>query len=134
MQATDILIIHSKKDELKKAEAFLYSFFKGNEIPEKFFKRVYLCLSEAIMNSIHHGNHRDVDKQIIIRVCYKNGLLMNEIHDEGEGFDYSKIENPTNEKNLKKESGRGIHIIKALSKEIEFKNQGQCVRFKIECK
>jgi len=130
----DILVIKSDKNEIRKTEEFLRDFFKKNNLAEDNFNRVFLCLSEAVMNSIYHGNQNDERKQISIQAGCNNEMINIEINDEGDGFDYNNLENPTEAKNLKKESGRGIHIIKSLTNELEFKEKGKCIQFKIECK
>lgn len=133
-ESPDILVIKSDKNELKRTEEFLLSFFRKNNLPEEHFNRVFLCLSEAVMNSIQHGNRNDKKKQVSILADCKKEFITIEISDEGEGFDYNNIENPTIKQNIKKESGRGIHIIKSLSNGLEFKEKGKCIQFKIECK
>lgn len=130
----DILIIKSNKSELETTKNFLLRFFRKNNLSEDNFNRVFLCLSEAVMNSIYHGNQNDERKQISIQAGCNNEMINIEINDEGDGFDYNNLENPTEAKNLKKESGRGIHIIKSLTNELEFKEKGKCIQFKIECK
>lgn len=133
-EAPEILVIKSDKSELKKTEEFLLSIFRKNNLAEEYFNRVFLCLSEAVVNSIQHGNRNDKRKQVSIQIDCKKEYISIEISDEGDGFDYSNIENPTIKPNIKKESGRGIHIIKSLSNELEFKEKGKCIQFKIECK
>jgi len=130
----EILVIKSDKTELKKTESFLLDFFRKNNLSEDNFNRVFLCLSEAVINSIQHGNQNDKHKQVSIHARCHDESVNIRICDEGDGFDFSNVEDPTNTDNLKKESGRGIHIIKSLSKEIEFEEEGKCIQFKIECK
>ena len=130
----DILVIKSEKSEIEKTKKFLLKFFKKNNLSGDNFNRVFLCLSEAVMNSIHHGNQNDKRKLVSIQVNCDNEIINIKISDEGHGFDFNNVENPTEQRNLKKESGRGIHIIKSLSKELNFKNEGKCIQFKIECK
>jgi serine/threonine-protein kinase RsbW len=133
-EAPEILFIKSDISELKKTEDFLLSFFRKNNLSKEHFNRVFLCLSEAVINSIQHGNRNDKRKQVSIQADCKKEFITIEISDEGDGFDYNNLENPTQRHNIKKESGRGIHIIKCLSNELEFKEKGKCIQFKIECK
>jgi len=130
----DILVIKSDKNEIRKTEEFLRDFFKKNNLAEDNFNRVFLCLSEAVMNSIQHGNQNNRQKQVCIQADCENELIHIKITDEGEGFDFHHIKNPVEPKNIKSESGRGIHIIKSLTNELEFKEKGKCIQFKIECK
>jgi serine/threonine-protein kinase RsbW len=55
------------------------------------------------------------------------------IEDEGNGFDRSKLQNPTDQENIRKESGRGIFIIKNLTECINFNEKGNSIQFKINC-
>ena len=130
----DILIIKSDIREIKRAENFLHSFFKRYAIPENYFNRVFLCLSEALLNSIQHGNKQDLRKQVFVKADCTDETITIEIQDEGDGFEFDKVKNPTAYHNIRIESGRGIHIIKSLSDEVEFKSNGKCIHFKIECK
>ncbi len=127
-----ILTIYSDKKELGKVESFLAEIFSEHNLSKKYFNKVLLCTSEAVINSIDHGNNNDRHKKVSIEI----GCFIPEIDiiisDEGDGFDYSKVEDPTLQKNRKKERGRGIHIIKSLTDELEFKNEGKRIRFKLK--
>jgi len=127
-QLPEILVIKSDKKELSIVEDFLEGIFRKNHLNKKNFSNVLLCVSEAILNSIYHGNVNHREKTIEIRVIFKNNdNIFVEVRDEGEGFDYTKIDDPTLNINLKKESGRGLHIIKSLCKTIEFREGGSCI-------
>lgn len=128
-----VLTVKSEISELAKVEGLLKEVFEQNKIPEKYFNKVLLCVSEAVQNSIWHGNKSDNSKNVIIKLDCVNKEIVVQIEDEGEGFDLNKIIDPTQEENLKKESGRGIHIIKALSDSIEYNKKGNRVTFKIDC-
>jgi len=129
-----ILTIKSDKAELFKVEKFLSDLFSEYRLPEKDFNRSYLCISEAVLNAIEHGNRNDSDKDVLIRLGYVRGKIYIEIIDEGDGFNYRNLKDPTIKDNIKKESGRGIHIIKSLSDAIVFNEKGNSVLLKIECK
>ena len=129
-----ILVIKSDVAELKKVEDFLIGIFNEYRLEKKYFNKIYLCISEAGINSIKHGNKNDANKQVSIIVdCSKREMDI-QIEDEGEGFDISKVENPIMKENINKESGRGIFIIKNLSDKIEYNEKGNRVQLKIECK
>lgn len=129
----NILIIHSKKSELKRVEDFLKSIFETYQLPKKNFNKVLLCVSEAIVNSIVHGHKHNADKKIEVKV----GLNMQDVSimitDEGDGFDISAVPDPTDAQNLKKESGRGIHIMKSLCDVVEYNEKGNSIQFQIKC-
>jgi len=130
--APKILSIKSDKTELEKVEDFLSNVFIENKLPLQYFNKVLLCVTEAVINSIDHGNKNDNRKNVYIEVkCYNNDIDV-KIKDEGCGFDIDNLDDPTNAKNLKKETGRGIHIIRSLSDEFQFEDKGNCVRFKLK--
>jgi serine/threonine-protein kinase RsbW len=128
----EILAIKSDKKELEKVENFLLQIFEKEEIPKTCFNKVYLCISEAVINSIEHGNKNNKDKQVDIQINCMHGNICIEIHDEGDGFDYKLIEDPTLNNNIRKERGRGIHIMRSLCSKVEFRNEGKCVEIKID--
>jgi len=129
-----ILVINSSQTELTKVEIFLKEIFTAHRLPEICFNKTYLCLSEAVVNSIVHGNKNVLHKEIKVKVdCLTHSLVVS-VTDEGEGFDIQSVPDPTSQKNIKKESGRGIHIIKSLSDSVEYNQLGNSLQFKIQCK
>ncbi|MBW6535565.1 MAG: ATP-binding protein [Mariniphaga sp.] len=130
----EILAIKSDKKELDKVENFLLQIFEKEKLPKTFFNKVFLCISEAVINSIEHGNKNNRDKQVDIQINCMEGNINIEVHDEGDGFDYNLIEAPTLKNNIRKERGRGIHIMKSLCSQVEYRNQGKCVEIKINVK
>ena len=130
----NILTIYSRKSELNKVEDFLKEIFEKYQLPEKNFNKVLLCVSEAIVNSIVHGHKHDENKVINIRVQPKQHDILFTITDEGEGFDITAVPDPTDSINLKRESGRGIHIIKSICDVLEYNEKGNSIQFLINCR
>ena len=129
-----ILEIKSDLNELKNVEKFVLEVLDECKFSRKNFNRVFLCISEAVINSIQHGNHYDKNKRVSIGIDCEEKQMNVFIRDEGEGFDLNNLEDPTIGGNIKKESGRGIHIIKSLTEKIEYNNVEKFIQFKIECK
>ena len=129
-----ILVINSDRSELEKVEKFINDVFEENKINVKHFNRVMLCVSEAVVNAIEHGNKNDTGKPVTIKVNCDFDHIHIKIEDEGQGFDPEKIEDPTLNENIKKESGRGIHIIRKLSNSLKYNQSGNSVQLKIDCK
>ena len=129
-----IIVIKSKTSELKKVEIFLKEAFEFYQIPKKNFNSVFLCISEAVVNSIEHGNNYDEEKNVSVEVaCDKKEFIVT-VSDEGKGFDMSALPDPTQKSNIKKESGRGIHIIKSYCETMEVVKNRSLIRFKMNCK
>lgn len=128
-----ILVINSSPKELEKVEQFVKEIFDKHQIPKGCFNNVLLCISEAVQNSIVHGNKKNVSKKIEVHVNCKDKSLDITVTDEGDGFNVNSIPDPTHGKNIRKESGRGIHIIKSISQTINFNEKGNSLQFQINC-
>ncbi len=130
----EILVIKSDISQLKSVELFINKLFNKFNIPDCYFNKVYLCVSEAVINSIIHGNKKNKDKRVFIKVHHSGDKLKVKVEDEGDGFSLENVEDPTVRKNIQKETGRGIHIIKALTEYIKYNKKGNSIHFKINCK
>ena len=73
---------------------------------------IHMAMEEAVMNAIDHGNNRSADKTVhlVIEICGER--FYSKITDQGEGFDPSKVPDPTKEENLEKDCGRGVMLIR----------------------
>ena len=133
IQPAKIILINSDFTQLKLVERFLLEIFKEYNLDEKNFNRVFLCISEAVVNAIEHGNNSDYNKTVFIGIDYNENLMDICIKDQGKGFNVENIQDPTAIENIKKVSGRGIHIIKSLSDGVLFNNKGNLVKIKVKC-
>ena len=129
-----ILTLNSKKSELKRVEKFVKDIFSYYDFPDGCLNKVLLCIAEATVNSIVHGNKEDYHKKVELSVDCKRHLISVTITDEGEGFDFKNLPDPTNRENILRESGRGIHIIKNMVKTFKYNKKGNSLHFQIECK
>ena len=129
-----ILLIHSDKKELSKVKKFLEDTFSLFNIKRVFFNKVYLCISEAVVNAIEHGNHNIFQKIVEIVLYYTEDQMVVRVCDEGSGFNYKCVIDPTLKENIKKESGRGIHIIRSFSDKTEYNKKGNEIKFVINFK
>lgn len=129
----NILIIKSQESELQRVEEFIHEVFAFYKFPETCFNKVLLCSTEGTINAIAHGNKGDHSKKVELSVDCKTHLISVKITDQGEGFDFRNLPDPTSKENRMKESGRGIHIIKTMAKTFSFNEKGNSLEFQIEC-
>lgn len=94
------------------------------------FHRVFLGISEAVSNSIVHGNCGNKEKCVIIRVVLNDNNLLVEVTDEGEGFAVDCINDPTCFENVMCENGRGIFIIHQCADDVKYSDGGRSVMIK----
>lgn len=126
------LNINSDTVNLIEVDAFIESIFKFYGLSTDNFSKALLCVKEAVTNSIIHGNKLDKSKNVTIKAFSCKKFLYFKIFDEGEGFNYMNLKNPTSKENILDEGGRGLYIIKKLCDEVIFKENGKIIELKID--
>lgn len=91
--------------------------------------KVHMVLSEAIINAWKHGNRQDLTVPIEVRWRFGNDLTL-EVIDQGRGFDFSLLPDPTDPRNILAQSGRGLFIIQKLADSVEWRNNGSHLRLR----
>ena len=84
--------------------------------------RLGMAVREAAANAVTHGNVYSADKSVHLCVELDEGRLVVRIRDEGEGFEYEEVPDPTSAENLLKASGRGLLMMRALVDEVELRD------------
>ena len=119
------LQLPSKLESITTVENFIDNLSEKYNFSEETYANVLTCLSEAVINAIVHGNKQDDNKKVYINLeVIQNKRLIFTIADEGSGFDYNNIPDPTSPENLENYSGRGVFIIKKLADQCIFNTIG----------
>ncbi|HKM94200.1 MAG TPA: ATP-binding protein [Prolixibacteraceae bacterium] len=119
--------IQSTTRNICEVELFLSQIFKELQFSRKIYCKIYLSTIEAVNNAILHGNNNVPTKNVDISFNNLKTKFSVIIKDEGNGFDYYNVSDPTKPLNLKKESGRGIFIMKQYADKVTFNESGNCV-------
>ena len=123
-----MLKLASCSDSICELEQFVQILSKRYDICPNRYPDILISLTEAVNNAIIHGNGENRSKNVLIEHVYrKNQGLTFEISDEGSGFDYNSIPDPTKVENLEKPGGRGVFLMHQLSDRIKFANKGRTV-------
>lgn len=124
----------SEQKHLKDVEELVNSLFKEYTIADDLYGNILLCTMEACNNAIVHGNNNNKELEFTIEFTLSEKLLEITITDQGPGYDYNNLPNPTDPENIDKPTGRGIFLVKSLSDEVEFRNDGTelVLRFNLE--
>ncbi len=93
------LVINSDKHGLVHFEQFMEFIKRTWCISNSKFVNIHIALSEAVMNAIDHGNKRHPEKTIYICAKRDEDYFGFSVEDQGEGFNYRRIENPTDHEN-----------------------------------
>ena len=127
------LELESQLSQLHRVEAFIESLCDEYNVYNNYFSNIMVAVTEAFLNAVIHGNKLNVSKKILLSFKSSSSGLLFTIEDQGEGFDIDSIPDPTKEKLDASNGGRGIYLIKHLSDEVQFINNGRKIEmlFKI---
>jgi len=127
------LQLPSKEESITKLEELIESLSDTYNISDDTFANMMTCLNEALINAIKHGNKMDPDKKVIINADVDNKRIIWTVTDEGSGFDYVHLADPTAPENVENLTGRGVFIMKHLADQCIFNTSGNEVElhFKI---
>ncbi|WP_462267329.1 ATP-binding protein [Mucilaginibacter sp.] len=127
------LQLPSRRDSIIQLEALIEEIADKHQVSEDTFANMMTCLNEVVINAIVHGNKLDPDKKVIVNAEVDSKRIIWTVTDEGAGFDYLNLPDPTAEENLEKLTGRGVFIIKHLADQCIFNASGNEVElhFKI---
>jgi serine/threonine-protein kinase RsbW len=127
------LQLPSKEESITQLETLIETIADKYSISEDTFANMMTCLNEALINAMKHGNKMDADKKVIVNAEVEPKRVIWTITDEGPGFNYADLPDPTAPENLENLTGRGVFIIKHLADQCIFNAAGNEVElhFKI---
>jgi serine/threonine-protein kinase RsbW len=128
------LKINSKIENLRKVEKLVDELSSENNISADIYGNILIAALEAANNAILHGNKLDENKFVNILVRIEEQKLQIKIDDEGNGFDYKNVPDPTAPENIENVNGRGIFLMEKLSDKIEFTRNGATVELEFNIK
>lgn len=126
----DSIVLKSEISNISIIEKLIDNLSGVCQFSDEIYGKLLLAVVEAVNNAIIHGNNSDPEKNVNVHYIIDNKGITFDIKDDGPGFDYNIIPDPTDEANLEKLSGRGLYLMKHLSDEIEFKDNGSLVEMK----
>lgn len=98
------------------------------QISEDYYGNILVAITEAVNNAIHHGNKLDSSKQVSVAYSASPEKLEITVTDQGPGFDFNNLPDPTNPENLEKPNGRGVFLMRNLADKIDFSDEGRTVK------
>lgn len=128
------LEISSSPEQVSYLEGFVDEIKQSFGIKEEMFANILITVTEAVNNSIIHGNLSDESKKVRITARKENKELVISVTDEGEGFDPENLPDPTNPENLEKLTGRGVFLMNQLSDLLVFSKEGSSVELHFNIK
>jgi len=122
------ITINSDVENLKIVETVVDTLSKKLGIPDEVYGKILISTVEAVNNAILHGNKGDSRKMVKVDFTADGNFFNVTVTDEGEGFEYSNLPDPTDPKNIENLHGRGVFLMRNLADEIEFNDSGNEVK------
>ncbi len=119
--------IPSIMENIRIVESFIDNTKDVYDINDDIYGNIMISVTEAVNNAIKHGNKEVPEKKVTLALSFKENAVSFEIEDQGEGFDYTKLEDPTAPENIDKPGGRGIFLMRHLADEVHFTHEGRNV-------
>lgn len=124
MELLERIDFPSKAENINLAERLIDDLCAKHSVNEDLYGNILIAITEAVNNAIHHGNKLDPEKKVSLGYGVQGSKLSVSIADEGPGFDYENLPDPTEPENIEKPHGRGVFLMKALADEVAFEQNG----------
>ncbi len=127
------LQLPSKQESITQLENLIEEIADKYQVSEDTFANMMTCLCEVVINAIIHGNKLDDNKKVIVNAEVDFKRIIWTVTDEGPGFNYNNLPDPTAPENLENLTGRGVFIVKQLADQCIYNESGNEVElhFKI---
>lgn len=122
----------SVADNIGLVEKLINEICTNLGISEDYYGNILVAVTEAVNNAMQHGNKLDPGKKVDLSFIADEKCLSFEVSDQGQGFDFINLPDPTNPENLEKPNGRGVFLMRHLADNIVFSNNGRSVQLKFQ--
>ncbi|MEP2277710.1 MAG: ATP-binding protein [Reichenbachiella sp.] len=119
--------IPSLSENIRIIESFIDNAKEQYNFTDDIYGNIMIAVTESVNNAIVHGNQSDKSKNVHLSLNLDDNQVKFTIEDEGAGFDYNNLPDPTAPENLEKPGGRGIFLMKNLCDEVSFADNGKRV-------
>lgn len=119
--------IPSLAENIRMIESFIDNAKEKYKLEDDIYGNIMIAVTEAVNNAIRHGNSNDKSKNVALSLSLEDNQIKFTVSDEGKGFDYHNLPDPTAPENIEKPGGRGIFLMKHLCDEVAFKEEGKVV-------
>ena len=117
----------SKPENIAVVEKLIDKISADHGIVAEHYGNVLIAMTEGVNNAIVHGNKLDETKSVSVSCAIDDKTLVFRITDEGPGFDYDNLPDPTAPENIEKPHGRGVFLMRHLADECAFEDEGRIV-------
>jgi serine/threonine-protein kinase RsbW len=122
------MVFKSEINNINLVERLIDDISAKYQLHSDVYGKLLLAVVEAVNNAIVHGNKLECDKDVVLQYEISDKNIQFVITDNGSGFNYENLPDPTKPENIEKTHGRGIFLMKHLADEVEFNDKGNEVR------
>jgi serine/threonine-protein kinase RsbW len=126
--------IESKIENINKIEKIIDEVSEDAKINSEVYGKVLIATVEAVNNSIIHGNKEDETKKVNVEFKVDSDFIYIFIEDEGSGFNFYNVPDPTTPENIENIHGRGVYLMKHLADDVIFHGRGNKVEIRFSLK
>jgi len=124
------LKIPSIPDNIRIVESFIDNARERFQLDDDIYGNIMVAVTESVNNAIIHGNNLDSSKNVELSLEIQDKSIAFTIKDEGKGFDFDQLPDPTAPENILNPGGRGIFLIRNLADEVNFLANGTTIQMK----
>lgn len=126
------LKLPSNNDAIGLVENLIDEICAELAVNEDAYGNVLIAVTEGMNNAIQHGNKYNEHLFIALAVSNNSTEFCFTITDQGSGFDFDALPDPTSPENIMKENGRGVYLMRNLADEVIYEELGKtvCIYFK----
>lgn len=114
-------------ENIRMIESFIDNARERFHLDDDIYGNIMIAVTEAVNNAIKHGSQSDSAKNVNLSLLVDGDTLKFRVEDQGSGFDYLHLPDPTAPENIEKPGGRGIFLMKHLADDVSFMDGGRVV-------
>jgi serine/threonine-protein kinase RsbW len=122
------MVFKSEIKNINLVERLIDDISTKYQLHSDIYGTLLLAVVEGVNNAIVHGNKLESDKDVVLQYEITDKIIQFVITDNGPGFNYKDLPDPTKPENLEKTHGRGIFLMNHLADEVEFNEKGNEVK------
>lgn len=99
------------------------ALLEGDWILVSHIPCIRLCLEEALVNAVRHGNQGDASRRVLLVMSSRGDECVIQVSDEGDGFRVDDVALPEGDQM----GGRGICLIRHYMEHVTFDSSAHCL-------
>jgi serine/threonine-protein kinase RsbW len=121
------VIVDSKIENINLIEKLVDEISEEAKINSEIYGKMLIATVEAVNNAIVHGNKEDETKKVKVDFLLEENVIRIFVEDQGKGFGFNSVPDPTIPENIENIHGRGVYLMKHLADDVVFHGIGNRV-------